>query len=227
MVHKSAQKYKYQEKLNFYCFCFLKLSLICFVLTLRAICWYLFYIFFICIFFYCSPCDRNLRDVELISCRLRRVEPLCRLPGSALQQLAMCGFYEDLEKGVTRKWNLSINYVHNILNECCSLFFNNNFFCFRYFSSPLVFRAGEQGRFWYAVLGGSLEVRYHAHSDADGKVSALTHQYNREIYIHICLCQLLSSTMAWLSCHVKTMHGLNNIIDGDYIARIAKGKEGA
>uniref|UniRef100_A0A1B0D7U4 Cyclic nucleotide-binding domain-containing protein n=1 Tax=Phlebotomus papatasi TaxID=29031 RepID=A0A1B0D7U4_PHLPP len=76
------------------------------------------------------PCDRNLRDAELISCRLRRVEPLCRLPGSALQQLAMCGFYEDLEK---------------------------------------VFRAGEQGRFWYAVLGGSLEVRYHA-ADADGKV---------------------------------------------------------
>ncbi|XP_055701566.1 rap guanine nucleotide exchange factor 4 isoform X2 [Phlebotomus papatasi] len=79
------------------------------------------------------PCDRNLRDAELISCRLRRVEPLCRLPGSALQQLAMCGFYEDLEKGVT------------------------------------LFRAGEQGRFWYAVLGGSLEVRYHA-ADADGKL---------------------------------------------------------
>lgn len=49
------------------------------------------------------PCDRNLRDAELISCRLRRVEPLCRLPGSALQQLAMCGFYEDLEKGITCK----------------------------------------------------------------------------------------------------------------------------
>ncbi|XP_054090739.1 rap guanine nucleotide exchange factor 4 isoform X3 [Zeugodacus cucurbitae] len=78
------------------------------------------------------PCDRNLRDAELISCRLRRVEPLCRLPSSALQQLAMCGFYEDLEKGVT------------------------------------LFRAGEQGRFWYAVLGGSLEVRYHA-SDTDAK----------------------------------------------------------
>ena len=53
--------------------------------------------------FFCRPCDRNLRDVELISCRLRRVEPLCRLPGSALQQLALCGFYEDLEKGVTCK----------------------------------------------------------------------------------------------------------------------------
>lgn len=79
------------------------------------------------------PCDRNLRDAELISCRLRRVEPLCRLPGSALQQLAMCGFYEDLEKGVT------------------------------------LFRAGEQGRFWYAVLGGSLEVRYHA-ADNESKL---------------------------------------------------------
>lgn len=32
-----------------------------------------------------------------------------------------------------------------------------------------VFRAGEQGRFWYAVLGGSLEVRYHA-PDTENKV---------------------------------------------------------
>uniref|UniRef100_T1GJK7 Cyclic nucleotide-binding domain-containing protein n=1 Tax=Megaselia scalaris TaxID=36166 RepID=T1GJK7_MEGSC len=46
----------------------------------------------------------------------------------------MCGFYEDLEKGVT------------------------------------LYRAGEQGRFWYAVLGGCLEVRYHAAAaDTDGK----------------------------------------------------------
>nr|XP_029728098.1 rap guanine nucleotide exchange factor 4-like [Aedes albopictus] len=81
------------------------------------------------------PCERNMRDCELISCRLRRVEPLCRLPGSALQQLAMCGFYEDLEKGVT------------------------------------LFRAGEQGRYWYAVLGGQLEVRYHGAETKDSKVS--------------------------------------------------------
>lgn len=45
-----------------------------------------------------------MRDVELIACRLRRVEPLCRLTNSALQQLAICCFYEDLEKGVTREW---------------------------------------------------------------------------------------------------------------------------
>ncbi|XP_062553302.1 rap guanine nucleotide exchange factor 4 isoform X2 [Armigeres subalbatus] len=81
------------------------------------------------------PCERNMRDCELISCRLRRVEPLCRLPGSALQQLAMCGFYEDLEKGVT------------------------------------LFRAGEQGRYWYAVLGGQLEVRYHGAEAKDSKLS--------------------------------------------------------
>lgn len=36
-------------------------------------------------------------------------------------------------------------------------------------SSFAVFRAGEQGRFWYAVLGGSLEVRYHA-PDTENKV---------------------------------------------------------
>lgn len=53
-----------------------------------------------------------MRDVELIACRLRRVEPLCRLTNSALQQLAMCGFYEDLEKGVTCK-SLQYNIKHN------------------------------------------------------------------------------------------------------------------
>lgn len=36
----------------------------------------------------------------------------------------------------------------------------------------IVFRAGEQGRYWYAVLGGSLEVRYHA-PDTESKVSSL------------------------------------------------------
>lgn len=36
----------------------------------------------------------------------------------------------------------------------------------------IVFRAGEQGRYWYAVLGGSLEVRYHT-PDTEGKVSSV------------------------------------------------------
>lgn len=55
------------------------------------------------LFFIFRPCDRNVKDVELIAARLRRVEQLYRLPNSVLQQLALCGYYEDLEKGVTRK----------------------------------------------------------------------------------------------------------------------------
>lgn len=56
------------------------------------------------------PCDRNVKDVELISARLRRVEQLCKLPNSVLQQLALCGYYEDLEKGVTCKF-VSSQYI--------------------------------------------------------------------------------------------------------------------
>ncbi|KAK4875660.1 hypothetical protein RN001_012082 [Aquatica leii] len=59
-----------------------------------------------------KPCDRNVKDVELIAARLRRVEQLYRLPNSVLQQLALCGYYEDLEKGVTR-------YEVPIRNEKC------------------------------------------------------------------------------------------------------------
>ncbi|XP_057667592.1 rap guanine nucleotide exchange factor 4 isoform X1 [Diorhabda carinulata] len=69
------------------------------------------------------PCDRNVKDVELICARFRRVEQLCRLPNSLLQQLALCGYYEDLEKGVT------------------------------------LFRQGDTGKCWYAVMSGTLEVR--------------------------------------------------------------------
>jgi len=88
IIHKECLVFKLQLKSSMTC------SLIWFI---YIACFCCFHVIF------CSPCDRNLRDVELISCRLRRVEPLCRLPGSALQQLAMCGFYEDLEKGVTRE----------------------------------------------------------------------------------------------------------------------------
>lgn len=119
------------------------------------------------------PCDRNMRDVELIACRLRRVEPLCRLTNSALQQLAMCGFYEDLEKGVTCK-SLKVLSANNELNK------NKSILTFllpspshltSFVFGKKVFRAGEQGRFWYAVLGGQLEVRYHTAADGDTKVS--------------------------------------------------------
>lgn len=52
--------------------------------------------------FISRPCDRNVKDVETICSRLRRVDPLGRiLPPTVLQQLALCAYYEDLEKGVT------------------------------------------------------------------------------------------------------------------------------
>lgn len=62
----------------------------------------------------------------------------------------------------------------NIFTESvrCHISFSLSLFfvCFACLSfSIAVFRAGEQGRFWYAVLGGSLEVRYHA-PDTENKV---------------------------------------------------------
>ncbi|KAF7272940.1 hypothetical protein GWI33_014313 [Rhynchophorus ferrugineus] len=80
-----------------------------------------------------KPCDRNVKDVELICSRLRRVDQFCRLPNSLLQQLALCGYYEDLENGVT------------------------------------LFRQGDTGKCWYAVMSGTLEVRV-AQPETDPKV---------------------------------------------------------
>lgn len=52
-------------------------------------------------------------------------------------------------------------------------FFSSSSSTFSNFTYGSVFRAGEQGRYWYAVLGGQLEVRYHA-PDTESKVSSLT-----------------------------------------------------
>lgn len=65
-------------------------------------------------FYFSRPCDRNVKDVELISGRLRRVEQLCKLPSSVLQQLALVGYYEDLEKGVTCEYTKAFFvFFHN------------------------------------------------------------------------------------------------------------------
>lgn len=42
-----------------------------------------------------------MKDVEVIAARLRRVDTLNRLPYNVLHQLAVSGYYEDLERGVT------------------------------------------------------------------------------------------------------------------------------
>ncbi|XP_031350582.1 rap guanine nucleotide exchange factor 4-like [Photinus pyralis] len=94
------------------------------------------------------PCDRNVKDVELIATRLRRVEQLYKLPNSVLQQLALCGYYEDLEKGVT------------------------------------LFRQGDTGKCWYAVMGGILDVRI-TQPEADAKVP-LNYFLNKTLSISLC-----------------------------------------
>lgn len=71
------------------------------------------------------PCDRNVKDVELICARLRRVDQLCKLPNSVLQQLALCGYYEDLEKAVTRK------SIFSFTVEMCALPSNRSFLYIR------------------------------------------------------------------------------------------------
>lgn len=48
-----------------------------------------------------SPIDRNVKDVELIAARLRRLDTFSRLPPSLLRDIANVAYYEDLEKGVT------------------------------------------------------------------------------------------------------------------------------
>jgi hypothetical protein len=58
-----------------------------------------------------------VKDVELISARLRRVEQLCKLPNSVLQQLALCGYYEDLEKGVTCKFVCCEKYFLPLISK--------------------------------------------------------------------------------------------------------------
>lgn len=93
------------------------------------------------IFTWCRPCDRNLRDAELISCRLRRVEPLCRLPGSALQQLAMCGFYEDLEKGITREYCYLEILFSFLIFVCCRFVFCFYLFLCYFLLSFFLFRS--------------------------------------------------------------------------------------
>lgn len=62
-----------------------------------------------------------------------------------------------------RLWSIIIHFLSELPHGCMHVLSS----CWR--QSGAVFRAGEQGRYWYAVLGGSLEVRCHA-PDTDSKV---------------------------------------------------------
>ncbi|XP_077175816.1 rap guanine nucleotide exchange factor 4 isoform X3 [Paroedura picta] len=69
------------------------------------------------------PLERSSEDVDIIFTRLKEVKAFEKFHPNLLQQICLCGYYENLEKGIT------------------------------------LFRQGDIGTNWYAVLAGSLDVK--------------------------------------------------------------------
>ncbi|XP_039350838.1 rap guanine nucleotide exchange factor 4 isoform X1 [Mauremys reevesii] len=69
------------------------------------------------------PVERSSEDVDIIFTRLKEVKAFEKFHPNLLQQICLCGYYENLEKGIT------------------------------------LFRQGDIGTNWYAVLAGSLDVK--------------------------------------------------------------------
>uniref|UniRef100_A0A8C3R3C3 Rap guanine nucleotide exchange factor 4 n=1 Tax=Cyanoderma ruficeps TaxID=181631 RepID=A0A8C3R3C3_9PASS len=83
----------------------------------------------------CKPLERSSEDVDIIFTRLKEVKAFEKFHPNLLQQICLCGYYENLEKGIT------------------------------------LFRQGDIGTNWYAVLTGSLDVKV---SDTSNHQDAVT-----------------------------------------------------
>ncbi|XP_037253323.1 rap guanine nucleotide exchange factor 4 isoform X3 [Falco naumanni] len=81
------------------------------------------------------PLERSSEDVDIIFSRLKEVKAFEKFHPNLLQQICLCGYYENLEKGIT------------------------------------LFRQGDIGTNWYAVLTGSLDVKV---SDTSNHQDAVT-----------------------------------------------------
>uniref|UniRef100_A0A8C3LQ21 Rap guanine nucleotide exchange factor 4 n=1 Tax=Chrysolophus pictus TaxID=9089 RepID=A0A8C3LQ21_CHRPC len=81
------------------------------------------------------PLERSSEDVDIIFTRLKEVKAFEKFHPNLLQQICLCGYYENLEKGIT------------------------------------LFRQGDIGSNWYAVLTGSLDVKV---SDTSNHQDAVT-----------------------------------------------------
>uniref|UniRef100_A0A8C4XMQ9 Rap guanine nucleotide exchange factor 4 n=1 Tax=Falco tinnunculus TaxID=100819 RepID=A0A8C4XMQ9_FALTI len=88
-----------------------------------------------CPLFSCRPLERSSEDVDIIFSRLKEVKAFEKFHPNLLQQICLCGYYENLEKGIT------------------------------------LFRQGDIGTNWYAVLTGSLDVKV---SDTSNHQDAVT-----------------------------------------------------
>ncbi|XP_060246440.1 rap guanine nucleotide exchange factor 4 isoform X6 [Meriones unguiculatus] len=81
----------------------------------------------------CRPLERSSEDVDIIFTRLKEVKAFEKFHPNLLHQICLCGYYENLDKGIT------------------------------------LFRQGDIGTNWYAVLAGSLDVKVSetsSHQDA-------------------------------------------------------------
>uniref|UniRef100_A0A8C3Y380 Rap guanine nucleotide exchange factor 4 n=1 Tax=Catharus ustulatus TaxID=91951 RepID=A0A8C3Y380_CATUS len=86
-------------------------------------------------FAFSLPLERSSEDVDIIFTRLKEVKAFEKFHPNLLQQICLCGYYENLEKGIT------------------------------------LFRQGDIGTNWYAVLTGSLDVKV---SDTSNHQDAVT-----------------------------------------------------
>lgn len=105
---------------------------------------------------YCSrPAERSGEDVDIIMARLKNVKAFERFQPSLLHQICLCGFYECLEKGITREapdgFSTQIQSRLLRVNTLKDLFLSP--------PASLVYRQGDIGTSWYTVLSGSLDVK--------------------------------------------------------------------
>lgn len=85
--------------------------------------------------------------MDIILARLKSVKAFEKFHPALLQQICLCGFYECLEKGITCEFNNDTKKILMIR------------FSFYTALSLLVYRQGDIGTNWYAVLSGSLDVK--------------------------------------------------------------------
>lgn len=54
-------------------------------------------------FYRARPAERSGEDIDIILARLKNVKAFERFHPRLLHRICLCGFYECLEKGITRK----------------------------------------------------------------------------------------------------------------------------
>uniref|UniRef100_A0A8C5VIC0 Rap guanine nucleotide exchange factor 4 n=1 Tax=Microcebus murinus TaxID=30608 RepID=A0A8C5VIC0_MICMU len=64
------------------------------------------------------PLERSSEDVDIIFTRLKEVKAFEKFHPNLLHQICLCGYYENLEKGITCKKCNSVVYFHDAVTIC-------------------------------------------------------------------------------------------------------------